>query len=86
MKQLRIACIADSTPKAQAAYKALHARYSFAPLSTRKHPPHTVLVLGGDGFMLQTLHKYMKKKVAFYGMNCGTVGFLLNDYDVTTVI
>ncbi len=86
MKNLRIACVADSTPKAQEAYKKLMHSHPFVPINTRKNPPHVVLVLGGDGFMLQTLHKYMKKKVAFYGMNCGTVGFLLNDYDLDSVI
>jgi NAD+ kinase len=86
MKNIRIACLADNTPKAQAAYKQLIQTYQFTPINTRKNPPHTLLVLGGDGFMLQALHKYMKKKMSFYGMNCGTVGFLMNDYDVDTVI
>ena len=39
-----------------------------------------IIVLGGDGFMLQTLHAYMKMKLPFYGINCGTVGFLMNEY------
>lgn len=37
-----------------------------------------VLVLGGDGFMLHSIHNYMHKKVPFYGINCGSVGFLMN--------
>jgi NAD+ kinase len=38
------------------------------------------VVLGGDGFMLQTLHQYMKMKLPFYGINCGSVGFLMNEH------
>jgi NAD+ kinase len=48
-------------------------------------PPHTpqeadvIAVLGGDGFMLRTLHHLGHLNKPFYGLNCGTVGFLLND-------
>ena len=41
-----------------------------------------LIVLGGDGFMLHTLHHYMHLNIPFYGMNRGTVGFLMNAYDV----
>jgi len=40
-----------------------------------------IVALGGDGFMLETLHRYIGRRVPIYGMNCGTVGFLLNNYD-----
>ena len=39
-----------------------------------------IIVLGGDGFMLETLKKYQKYKKAFYGINMGTFGFLLNKF------
>ena len=39
-----------------------------------------IIVLGGDGFMLKTLKKYQKYKKAFYGINMGTFGFLLNKF------
>ncbi len=39
-----------------------------------------IIVLGGDGFMLQTLKKYQKYNKPFYGINCGTFGFLMNKY------
>ncbi len=39
-----------------------------------------IVALGGDGFMLETLHKYLHRGVPIYGMNRGTVGFLLNAY------
>lgn len=39
-----------------------------------------IVALGGDGFMLQTLHRFMNTGKLIYGMNCGTVGFLMNEY------
>ena len=42
-----------------------------------------VVALGGDGFMLQTLHLVCKKGVPVYGMNKGTVGFLMNEFSET---
>lgn len=38
-----------------------------------------IIVLGGDGFMLHSLHEYGHLGIPFYGMNCGTFGFLMND-------
>ncbi|MBL6785415.1 MAG: NAD kinase [Rickettsiales bacterium] len=40
-----------------------------------------ILVLGGDGFMLHSIHQYMDHKIPFYGINCGSLGFLLNNLD-----
>ena len=37
-----------------------------------------VVVLGGDGTMLGTLHRVLSRRVPIFGMNCGTVGFLMN--------
>ncbi|MBQ4875003.1 MAG: NAD kinase [Rickettsiaceae bacterium H1] len=39
-----------------------------------------IIVLGGDGFMLRNLHKFIDRKISIYGINCGSVGFLLNNY------
>ena len=39
-----------------------------------------IVALGGDGFMLTTLHRTMKLDAPVYGMNCGTIGFLMNEY------
>ena len=49
----------------------------------KNYPPSkssTIVVAGGDGFMLNTLKKYFKLKKPFYGINCGTFGFLMNKY------
>ncbi len=40
----------------------------------------SIIALGGDGFMLQTQHEYMNSGIPIYGMNKGTVGFLMNEY------
>ena len=39
-----------------------------------------IVALGGDGFMLQTIHKAYRRGIPIFGMNCGSVGFLMNDY------
>jgi NAD+ kinase len=84
-----IGCVADGTEKAQAAMKSLAKLYDFVDLDARRkdknlrRKPVTVdaiVVLGGDGFMLQMLHRYLGRGVPLYGMNCGTVGFLMNSY------
>lgn len=79
MKQIKVACVADSSTKAQAAFKEIKKRYDVVEISKRRTGAEAIIVLGGDGFMLQTLHTYMKMKLPFYGINCGTVGFLMNE-------
>ena len=44
-----------------------------------------IVVIGGDGFMLETLKKYQKYKKAFYGMNRGTFGFLMNKFKTKNI-
>ena len=75
-----LSCLYDDNPKATKAYEELSSIYEFVPLNRRKGGPKAIVVLGGDGFMLQCLHKYYKKKLPFYGMNRGTMGFLMNEY------
>jgi NAD+ kinase len=68
-------CAAD-TAKAKAALKALAQRYG-----QHSAAEADVLVpLGGDGFMLETLHAAIAEPKPIYGMNLGTVGFLMNAY------
>ena len=72
----RIAFIASPTPDARDAADALMRRYDHvAP-----EEADVVVALGGDGLMLQTLHRFMGRAKPIYGMNKGTVGFLMNDY------
>ena len=73
---LRIAFAASRADPAQEALSELVARYGQTPL-----PDADVIVaLGGDGFMLQTLHVTEHLPAPVYGMNRGTVGFLMNEY------
>jgi NAD+ kinase len=86
MNGLQLALIADKSPKAQAAAEELQKLYPFVSIGKRRDQADIIVVLGGDGFMLQTMHRYMGKNLPFYGMNCGTVGFLLNRYDPARLI
>ena len=64
----------DKTNKANQQKKRLLRKFkSYAP-----HEADTIVVLGGDGFMLQTLKKLGKFNKPFYGINMGTYGFLMN--------
>ncbi len=72
----KLAFVAAETPPAKAALAALKRRYA--------HVPHNradiVVALGGDGFMLQTLHANIDRGVPVFGMHRGSVGFLMNDF------
>jgi NAD+ kinase len=72
-----IAIIAGQTPEARDACSRLSALYGNAEPAQAD----VIVALGGDGLMLQTLHKFMKSGKPIYGMHRGTVGFLMNDYD-----
>lgn len=75
----KVALVASETPRAQEAFSKLEGQRDWVPLSEAD----AVVVLGGDGFMLHTLHNMldMRRIVPAYGMNRGTVGFLMNRYD-----
>lgn len=71
-----IAFLASDTALSQEAKARLEARYG-------AHAPEeadVIVALGGDGFMLQTLHGTQEIEAPVYGMNRGTVGFLMNAY------
>jgi NAD+ kinase len=72
----KIAFVASETEEAQQARDALAARYGNAPAEEAD----AIVALGGDGLMLQTMHRHLKSRIPIYGMNRGSVGFLLNDY------
>ena len=71
-----LAFVASATPDAQEALACLSARYA----AVTPEEADVIVALGGDGLMLQTLHRVMGSRVPIYGMNKGTVGFLMNDY------
>jgi NAD+ kinase len=72
----RIAYLASPAPQAQAALADLVAETGNVPVAEAD----VVVALGGDGFMLQTLHEVQGLGLPVYGMNCGTVGFLMNAF------
>jgi NAD+ kinase len=72
----RIAFLASLAPEAGKARDALASRYGDA----KPEDADVIVPLGGDGFMLRTLHKFMTSGKPFYGMHRGTVGFLMNEF------
>jgi len=74
----KLALLASDTPRAQEAREELESQNAWVPVEEAD----AVVVLGGDGFMLQSLHAMLDsgRLIPAYGMNLGTVGFLMNRY------
>jgi NAD+ kinase len=77
MQNKKIAFVAADNPEAIQAEDYLKARYQHV----NPKEADIIVALGGDGFMLHTLHEYKSDSVAFYGMNRGSIGFLMNAYE-----
>ncbi|HEX8064677.1 MAG TPA: NAD(+) kinase, partial [Allosphingosinicella sp.] len=77
---LPTALLASSAEAAQAAAALLRDAYDFVPLAEAEQ----VIALGGDGFLLQTLHDMLDRgrTLPVFGMNRGTVGFLMNEWRI----
>lgn len=71
-----IAFVAADSPEAREAYDRLENRYG----NTEPKTADVIVALGGDGLMLQTLHRFMNTGKPIYGMHRGTVGFLMNEF------
>lgn len=78
----KIAFVSSSADDAVQARKDLQQRYGDVGIDNAD----IIVALGGDGLMLQTLHSVMKRDVPVYGMNYGSVGFLMNDFDADNLI
>ena len=79
MKKIKI--ISDKNFKSQKIRKSLkNLLKKFEPKK-----PNIIIVVGGDGFMLQTLKKNKKSKKLFYGINSGNYGFLMNKFSPKTI-
>ena len=75
----RRALVASPTAQAQTAKRELQSAYQWVPVEQAE----LIVALGGDGYMLQTLHTMLERRgdpVPVFGMNLGTVGFLMNDW------
>jgi NAD+ kinase len=73
----RLAFVASDRPEAQAVRAKLAARYG----AVGEAEAEVIVALGGDGFMLETLHRNLASNRPIYGMNQGSVGFLMNEYN-----
>src|ERR1700722_10660579 len=71
--------VASTAPDARAALAATLQRYD----DVGPEKADVIVALGGGGFMLQTLHKFLGQGKPIYGMNLGSVGFLMNEYKAT---
>ena len=71
-----IAFLATDSARAGEALEELTGRYG----QSLPKDADVIVALGGDGFMLETLHGTMSLDAPVYGMNCGTIGFLMNEY------
>jgi NAD+ kinase len=76
-KRKKLAFVASPDPAASAARDTLHARYDGVSVDDAD----VIVALGGDGLMLASLHNHMDQGKAIFGMNHGSVGFLMNRYD-----
>ena len=82
MTDQKIAFVAASSETARKAIKTLKAKYDHvAP-----EDADVIIALGGDGHMLETLHAWLDRDVPIYGINRGTVGFLMNEYRATNLV
>lgn len=72
------ALLASTAEAAQSAEILLREKYNFVPLEEAEQ----IIALGGDGFLLQTLHEMLHRRrlLPVFGMNRGTVGFLMNEW------
>ncbi len=72
----KIAFLHGTFPEAEKAYSRLISTFGSVP----PQEADVIVALGGDGWLLQVLHTYMNSGTPIYGMNRGSVGFLMNDY------
>ena len=80
MKKIKV--ISDTNPKSLKIKSILMKKL----LKTKVNKPNTIVVIGGDGFMLQTLKKNKNSKKNFYGINSGNYGFLMNKFSSKNII
>jgi NAD+ kinase len=73
----RIHFVASAAPAAQKALESMHRHYGHSEIDESE----VIVALGGDGFMLRTLHELIDTDLPVYGMKLGSVGFLMNKYE-----
>nr|WP_319388637.1 NAD kinase [uncultured Cohaesibacter sp.] len=78
----KIAFISSGTEESLEAKERLTHIYGSVP----SEQADVIVALGGDGLMLQTLHGNMNSQIPIYGMNCGSIGFLMNEYSEDSLL
>ncbi|PHR62515.1 MAG: NAD kinase [Robiginitomaculum sp.] len=73
---------ASKSKKAQASLRDLRAQYS----NILSKQPDVIIALGGDGFMLEVLHSQIDSQIPVFGMNRGSVGFLMNEFSIDQLL
>jgi len=77
-----IAFTASKSPKAQQTLLAMQSRYDHVDITDAD----IIVALGGDGLMLRTLHATLDRQVPVFGMNAGSLGFLMNTYEEDSLL
>ncbi len=77
MRAVKLGFVASRGPEARSALARLKARYAHVP----PREANIIVALGGDGFMLSAMHRYIARGTPIFGMNRGTVGFLMNAHN-----
>ena len=72
---MHLACLHSNSEKARNTYSVLKGQYEFV----NPEDSDVIIALGGDGFLLHTIHNYLPLAKPIFGINCGTLGFLLNE-------
>jgi len=78
MTNKKLGFLASEKPQAEAARRSFIERYG----DSAPEDADVIVAIGGDGFMLETLRAHMGDGKPIYGVNCGTVGFLMNPQDI----
>lgn len=78
MDEIKLACVSARSDRAIEAKKQLEARYHFVKVEQAD----VIVALGGDGFILSCLHDFLSLRKPIYGLNRGTIGFLMNQFDL----
>src|SRR5688500_9464728 len=74
--ELRIGCVCSDSERARVAFAEIQGRCQWA----EPDDCDVLVALGGDGFLLHVMHRHLELARPIFGMNRGTVGFLLNQF------
>jgi NAD+ kinase len=77
MEIQKMACVHSGSERARQGFEILRTKYEFVDVDQAD----VIVALGGDGFLLSTMHEHLDTGLPIYGMNRGTVGFMLNEFN-----